>query len=196
MIDEVADSEPFTPFARWFALAAEREPLAEAMMLATVGSNGQPSLRAVLLKGADSNGFAFYTNLDSRKAGELAANPRAALTLHWKSLARQVRIEGAAVPVSSGEADRYFATRPRESQIGAWASQQSRPLDRRETLEHRFAEVARRYEGREVPRPADWSGYRVVPDRVEFWQERPFRLHDRVLFLREGGRWSKQRLFP
>jgi pyridoxamine 5'-phosphate oxidase len=166
------------------------------MMLATVGADGRPSVRAVLLKGADERGFVFYTNLESRKASELAASPHAALVFHWKSLARQVRIEGDAAPVTDDEADAYFATRPRDSRIGAWASDQSRPLDSRATLERRFAEAARQYEGREVPRPADWSGFRIVPQRVEFWQERPFRLHDRIVFARDGSGWHKQRLFP
>ena len=194
--DDIPENEPFAPFARWFALAAEREKLAETMMLATVGPGGRPSVRAVLLKGADARGFVFYTNLESRKAGELAANPHVALAFHWKSLARQVRVEGDAAPVTDQEADAYFATRPRESRIGAWASDQSRPLDSRATLERRFAEAARQYDGREVPRPADWSGFRIVPQLVEFWQERPHRLHDRIVFTRDGEGWRKQRLFP
>lgn len=194
--DDIPENEPFAPFARWFALAAEREKLAETMMLATVGPGGRPSVRAVLLKGADARGFVFYTNLESRKAGELAANPHVALAFHWKSLARQVRVEGDAAPVTDQEADAYFATRPRESRIGAWASDQSRPLDSRATLERRFAEAERRYDGREVPRPADWSGFRIVPQLVEFWQERPHRLHDRIVFTRDGEGWRKQRLFP
>ena len=194
--DDIPENEPFAPFARWFALAAEREKLAETMMLATVGPGGRPSVRAVLLKGADARGFVFYTNLESRKAGELAANPHVALAFHWKSLARQVRVEGDAAPVTDQEADAYFATRPRESRIGAWASDQSRPLDSRATLERRLAEAERRYDGREVPRPADWSGFRIVPQLVEFWQERPHRLHDRIVFTRDGEGWRKQRLFP
>jgi pyridoxamine 5'-phosphate oxidase len=197
MTDEIAENEPFAPFARWFALAAQCEPLPEATMLATATTDGRPSLRAVLLKGADQRGFVFYTNLDSRKGAELAANPWAALCLYWKSLARQVRIEGAATPVSSAEADAYFATRPRDSQIGAWASDQSRPLAERAELERRFALYSQRYaEQAAVPRPAHWSGFRVWPDSVEFWQERPFRLHDRVAFVRDGERWRKQRLYP
>jgi pyridoxamine 5'-phosphate oxidase len=197
MIDEIAEDEPLAPFLRWFALAREKEPLAETVMLATVGRDGLPSLRAVLLKEADRRGFVFYTNLASRKAEELFANPAAALCLHWKSLACQVRIEGAAALVCDVEADRYFATRSRDSQLGAWASDQSRPLALRAELEARFAGVAERFAGRaQVPRPASWSGFRVVPQRVEFWQERPHRLHDRVLFTRDGERWQKQRLFP
>ena len=197
MIDDVAEDEPFAPFARWFALAAQAEPLAETMTLATAARDGRPSLRAVLLKGADADGFVFYTNLDSRKAEELASNPHAALCFHWKSLGWQVRAEGAVASVAAAEADAYFATRARDSRIGAWASEQSRPLDGRAELEARFARYARQYpEPGEVPRPPNWSGYRVVPERIEFWQERPFRLHDRVLFTRDGDRWQKQRLFP
>lgn len=197
MIDDIADDEPFGAFARWFALAAGREPLAETMMLATATRDGLPSVRAVLLKGADANGFVFYTNLESRKAGELAANPRAALCFHWKSLGRQVRIEGPVSPAGDEEADAYFATRARDSQIGAWASDQSRPIASRAVLEARFAEIRDKYAGADrVPRPPTWSGYRVRPERVEFWQERPFRLHDRVVFVREGEQWCRGRLYP
>ena len=197
MTDDIAEDEPFAPFARWFALAAESEPLAETMTLATATRDGIPSVRAVLLKGADERGFVFYTNFESRKAAELFANPRAALCLHWKSLGRQVRIEGTTSLVSDAEADAYFASRPRDSQIGAWASDQSRPLAERGTLERRFAELGRRYADQPVvPRPAYWSGFRVKPERIEFWQEQPFRLHDRVLFTRDAGRWRKERLFP
>jgi len=197
MTDETAEDEPFAPFERWFALAAKSEPLAETMTLATATRDGMPALRAVLLKGADPHGFVFYTNFESRKAEELSANPRAALCFHWKSLGRQVRIEGTVSIVSDEEADAYFASRPRDSQIGAWASDQSRPLADRGELEDRFANVSRQYaDSAAVPRPAYWSGFRVRPDRVEFWQERPFRLHDRVLFTREGDTWRQQRLFP
>jgi pyridoxamine 5'-phosphate oxidase len=197
MTDDIAEDEPFAPFARWFALAAESEPLAETMTLATATRDGIPSVRAVLLKDADERGFVFYTNFESRKAAELFANPHAALCFHWKSLSRQVRIEGTTSLVSDAEADAYFASRPRDSQIGAWASDQSRPLTERGTLERRFAELSRRYADQPVvPRPAYWSGFRVTPERIEFWQERPFRLHDRVLFSRDAGRWRKERLFP
>ena len=196
MTDEIAEAEPFAPFARWFELAAKKEPLAETMTLATANRDGVPSLRAVLLKGADRRGFVFYTNLESRKADELSGNPHAALCFHWKSLARQIRIEGTVASVSEDEADAYFASRQRDSQIGAWASDQSRPLDSRAVLEGRFADFARRYAERPVPRPATWSGFRVIPQRIEFWQEQPFRLHDRVVFVRDGETWRKQRLFP
>jgi pyridoxamine 5'-phosphate oxidase len=197
MTDEIAEDEPSAPFARWFALAAKGEKLAETMMLATVNRDGVPSLRAVLLKGVDGRGFVFYTNLESRKAEELSGNPHAALCFHWKSLARQVRIEGTVGLVSDDEADAYFATRQRDSQIGAWASEQSRPLASRAALERRFADFARQYAERPaVPRPATWSGFRVTPRRIEFWQEQPFRLHDRVVFVRDGDAWRKQRLFP
>ena len=196
MIDDITEAEPLAPFARWFAAAAEGEPLAETMTLATATRDGTPSLRAVLLRGFDARGFAFYTNLDSRKAGELRANRQAALCFHWKSLARQVRVEGVVEPVATAEADAYFATRARDSQIGAWASDQSRPLADRAELERRVAEAARRFAEQAVPRPPNWAGFRIMPERVEFWQERPYRLHDRWLFVRDGETWRKQRLFP
>ena len=194
--DDIAEDEPFAPFARWFDLAANSEPLAETMILATATGDGRPSARAVLLKGVDPRGFVFYTNLDSRKAGELRGNPHAALCFHWKSLARQVRVEGVIGPVSAAEADAYFATRSRDSRVGAWASEQSRPLASRAALEQRFGEFAERFADSAVPRPPNWSGFRVRPECIEFWQERPHRLHDRVQFTRDGDTWRKQRLFP
>jgi pyridoxamine 5'-phosphate oxidase len=195
-MDEIEETEPLAPFARWFRDAAASEPDAETMVLATATADGMPSARAVLLKGFDVRGFVFYTNLESRKSEELAQNPWAALCLYWKSLRRQVRIEGRVEPVSAVEADVYFASRPRESRIGAWASQQSRPLESRRVLDERVDEVSRRFADSEVPRPPCWSGFRTMPDSIEFWQERPSRLHDRWLFVREGGEWRRKRLFP
>ena len=196
-IEDIADNEPFAPFERWLALAAQREELAETMTLATATPSGVPSLRAVLLKSADPRGFVFYTNLESRKSGELFVNPHAALCFHWKSLKRQVRIEGLAEQVSEDEADGYFATRPRGSQIAAWASDQSRVLESRELLERRVDMFDRRFADRSViQRPNFWSGFRLVPSRVEFWQDQPSRLHDRLVFERDGSSWRRERLFP
>ena len=166
------------------------------MVLSTVDPDGRPSSRYVLLKEADARGFVFYTNLDSRKGGELAANPNAALLFHWKSLRRQVRIEGPIGPVSAEEADAYFATRPRESQLGAWASKQSSPLDSRATLERQLEETRARFDGGAVTRPPFWSGYRVVPTAIEFWTRHEARLHDRARFTRENGRWLRTLLYP
>jgi pyridoxamine 5'-phosphate oxidase len=196
IVDEITEAEPLAPFERWYALARQSETDAEAMTLATASRDGAPSARMVLLKGFDARGFVFYTNLESRKSGELAGNPSAALCFLWKSLRRQVRVEGAAEPVTAAEADAYFASRHRDSQIGAWASAQSRLLSGREELERRVDEFALRFAAEEVPRPLFWSGFRIVPMLVEFWQERPFRLHDRWRFSREGEGWRRQRLFP
>lgn len=171
-------------------------PEPTAMTLATVGSDGQPSARLVLLKAVDERGFVFYTNLRSRKGRDLAANPRAALTLHWQPLEVQVRIEGVAEQVEDEEADAYFATRARSSQIGAWASDQSEPIAREGDLDARFAEAERRFAGRDVPRPPHWSGYRVIPERIEFWRNRPSRLHERRLFQRDGATWREVLLYP
>ena len=191
-------ADPHQLFDIWFALARESEPNdPNAMALATADASGRPSLRMVLLKGHDQRGFVFYTNQDSRKGAELDANPQAALLFHWKSLRRQVRIEGPVSCVSAEEADAYFATRSRDSQLGAWASDQSRPLDRRETFEGRYEEMRRRFEGQDVPRPPRWSGFRVAPDRIEFWSDRAHRLHERRLFVRApGGGWSEGLLYP
>jgi pyridoxamine 5'-phosphate oxidase len=189
--------DPHALFEAWLAEARAGEPNdPEAMALATADASGAPSVRMVLLKGHDQRGFVFYTNSLSRKGGELAENPRAALLFHWKSLRRQVRVEGPVEPVSEAEADAYFATRARASQLGAWASDQSRPLESRAVFEARHEAVALDYEGREVPRPPHWTGYRVRPERIEFWTDRPHRLHERRLFVREDEGWRESLLYP
>jgi pyridoxamine 5'-phosphate oxidase len=190
-------SDPFELFDQWFAEARAAEPNdPEAMALATADSAGRPSVRMVLLKGHGRDGFVFYTNREGRKGGELAANPHAALMFHWKTLRRQVRIDGPVEDVPDEEADAYYATRTRDSQISAWASDQSRPLDQRETMEARFAEIARKYEGQPVPRPPHWTGFRVVPRSIEFWIDGAHRLHHRRLFVRDGDGWSEGLLYP
>jgi pyridoxamine 5'-phosphate oxidase len=191
------ETDPFALFAAWFAEASRSEPGdPNAMTLATATADGVPSARTVLLKGHDSRGFVFYTNTLSRKGGELGGNPRAALLFHWKSLQRQIRIEGAVESVTAAEADAYFATRPRISRLGAWASDQSRPLESRAVLEARLAEMEARYPGEHIPRPPHWSGYRVVPFRFQFWKAHPHRLHDVTQFLRDGGHWVAGKVFP
>jgi pyridoxamine 5'-phosphate oxidase len=189
--------DPFQLFDEWFSEARASEPNEpEAMAVATAGADGQPSVRMVLLKAHGPEGFTLYTHEQSAKGQDLAQNPRAALLFHWKSLCRQIRIEGPVEPVSEAEADAYFASRARDSQLGAWASDQSRPLDSRETFERRFEEARRKYEGQEVPRPSGWVGYRVVPDRIEFWTAREHRLHERRLFTRQVDGWSEGLLYP
>ena len=190
-------TDPHALFEDWLAEAKGSEPNdPNAMGVASVSPGGQPSVRMVLLKGHDERGFVFYTNLESRKAGELIACPKAALLFHWKSLRRQVRVEGPVSLVADDEADAYFASRGRDSQLGAWASDQSRPLDARETFEARYEEMRVRFEGGDVPRPPHWSGFRVAPERIEFWMDRAHRLHERRLFTRVGDGWSEGLLYP
>jgi pyridoxamine 5'-phosphate oxidase len=189
--------DPFTLFDAWFAEARASEPNdPNAMALATTGADGLPSVRMVLLKGHSPGGFIFYTNQESNKARQIAERPFAALLFHWKSLRRQIRIEGKLFSVDDATADTYFATRGRDSQLGAWASDQSRPLDSRATFEARFAAMQARFEGQDVPRPPHWSGYRLDPARIEFWQDREHRLHERRLFTRNGSGWDEGMLYP
>jgi len=189
--------DPFALFDAWFAEAKASEPNdPDAMALATATPDGRPSVRMVLLKDHGPHGFTFYTNADSRKGGELDADPHAALLFHWKSLRRQVRIEGPVEEISAAEADIYFATRSRDSQLGAHASDQSRPLDSRAHFEERYEKAKRKFEGQDVPRPPRWTGFRVTPERMEFWTDRPHRLHERRLFVREGQSWIEGLLYP
>ena len=191
-------SEPIRLFSEWLQDAERSEPNdPNATALATVDADGMPDVRMVLLKGFDERGFVFYTNFESAKGQEILSSMKAAMCFHWKSLRRQVRIRGPVEKVTDEEADAYYASRPRGSRIGAWASKQSRPLEGRFALERAVAEYTAKFAVGEIPRPAYWSGFRIVPTSIEFWHDRPFRLHDRILFKREsGGNWSKTRLYP
>ena len=190
-------NDPLALFDSWFDEARSSEPeLPEAMAVATSTPDGQPSVRMVLLKSHGPDGFVFFTNYGSRKGEEIAANPNVALLFHWKSLRRQVRIEGKAEHVGAEEADAYFATRSRDSQLGAWASDQSRPLPDRATFEARYEEMKHKFDGQDVPRPPYWSGFRVVPEHFEFWTDMPHRLHERRVFTWSGGGWAQGLLYP
>ena len=189
--------DPIALFESWLAEAGRTERSdPNAMTVATAAPDGRPSARIVLLKGVDRRGFVFYTNKQGRKGAELAANPYAALLFHWKTLGRQVRVEGRVEDVTDAEADAYFATRARVSRLGAWASEQSRPLPSRAALEQRVAELDARYPGGAIPRPPHWSGYRVIPEHIEFWQDMPYRLHDRRTYRRDGDHWEQGALYP
>lgn len=189
--------DPFRQFGTWFAEASRTEPSdPNAMTVATIGEGGRPAARTLLLKGWDERGFVFYGNLGSRKARDMAGNPNVALLFHWKSLQRQIRIEGQVTQVEATTADEYFATRPRTSQLGAWASEQSRPLASRAMFEERLHEMEERFAGKPVPRPEFWSGWRLKPDYFEFWQGVDFRLHDRLIFRLDGQSWETGRLYP
>ncbi len=197
MSTSASTSSPLAQIAEWLKEAEKKETLEPAAMsVATVGADGRPTLRMVLVRGIDERGLVFYTNLGSRKAEDIRDNQHVALCLHWKSMTRQVRVEGRATQVEDAEADVYFASRPRESQIGAWASKQSQRLEGRFTLEGRVAKFAARHAIGAVPRPPFWSGFRVAPERIEFWEDRPFRLHERTVWELEQGLWSSHKLYP
>jgi len=198
MTDTDTETDPFAWFRRWMADAEASEPAdPNAMTVVTVGSGGRPSARTILLKGVDPRGFVFYTNTHSRKGQELSVNPLISLLFYWKSLGRQIRVEGTVEPVTDAEADAYYATRARVSRLGAWASDQSRPLSERAELERRLKHFDAKYPGEDIPRPPHWSGYRVLPDRFEFWRDMPYRLHDRTIFEHTpSGGWTRGKLFP
>lgn len=190
-------ADPFDEFATWFAAARARETgEVDAVALGSANATGRPSVRMVLMRSFDTRGFVFYTNLGSRKCHDFTANPYAALCFHWKSVARQVRIEGRVERVSLAEADAYFASRPRESQLGAWASKQSQRLESRAVLERSVADYTQQFADKPIPRPGFWSGFRLVPDHFEFWDERAARLHDRICYYRDGADWRIERLYP
>jgi pyridoxamine 5'-phosphate oxidase len=192
----VSSANPITEFLNAIERAAARQVDTAPVALATADAEGRPSVRMVLLRGADERGFVFHTNYNSRKAGELAANPHAALCFHWPTLEEQIRVEGRIERLPSSESDAYFATRPRGSQLGAWASEQSMVLPSRESLEEQYRAIERRFEGSPIPRPPFWGGFRLVPARIEFWFVRPDRLHDRLSYTREADGWRIERLYP
>jgi pyridoxamine 5'-phosphate oxidase len=192
----VSSANPITEFLSAMERAEQRQVDTAPVALATADASGRPSVRMVLLRGVDERGFVFHTNYNSRKARELAENPRASLCVHWHSLEEQIRIEGTVERLRDAESDQYFASRPRGSQLGAWASNQSAPLPSRETLEEEYREIERRFEGRRIPRPPFWGGFRLVPEQIEFWFGRPDRLHDRLLYTRSGDGWTIERLYP
>ena len=196
-LPQLSEDDPLALFNAWLREALASEPNdANAMALATVDADGLPDVRMVLLKDADARGFVFYSHVGSAKGRELAGNPKAALLFHWKSLRRQVRVRGPVTPVSDAEADAYWATRARPAQLGAWASEQSQPLPDRLAFEKRIAEFGLKFGLGKVPRPPHWTGFRVVPESLEFWRDRPFRLHERLVFARSGDGWTTSRLFP
>ncbi len=197
MMDGMIVDDPHALFEAWLAEAEASEPNdPNAMTVATADADGRPSARILLLKGHDARGFVFYTNMESRKGQEIQGQPYAALLFYWKSLGRQVRVEGPLTPVADEEADAYFASRARMSRVGAWASEQSRPLESRAVLEARVAEMEKRFDNQEPPRPEHWRGNRVTPERIEFWRNGDFRLHDRVVYTPDGDGWRTQRLYP